>query len=271
MMPRCNGHHGHPTTAPASGEARRPIEAVGSAPHLQLARRRARARGRSAGAAMFIVAVTLGLLAAMGVYGLSATAYDIRAAGHVREAAQVQHTAEQALIMTAETLQPGTAGEIVRVMQLGSSTEIKSTSRHCKSAKPISGTASDQASMRVAEACFILSPDEMKVIAPIPRSNSKEWNKPPFTPKVGANPGSFGDVDLWPFLRVELTNPIDWETPAGFATSSSSVRPPIYTQVRATVFIELKPGTSAADARDNHPAQVLATGRGRLVVGPYSP
>ncbi|CAN5917725.1 hypothetical protein BH11MYX4_BH11MYX4_13540 [soil metagenome] len=47
---------------------------------------RARARRRNAGAVMFIVAVTLGLLAVMGVYGLSATSADIRSAGHMREA-----------------------------------------------------------------------------------------------------------------------------------------------------------------------------------------
>lgn len=247
--------------------------AKGRRPRRTIHLTRARARRRSAGAAMFIVAVTLGLLAAMGVYGLSATAYDVRAAGHVREAAQVQHAAEQALMMTAETLQPGTAGEIVRVMQLDPTLagSIKATSRHCRTAKPISASSAEQASMRAAEACLILSPDEMKVISPIPKSNGNSWHNAPFTPKVGTTPGSFGDVNLWPFLRVELTNPIDWEIPAGFATSSSSVRPPVYTQVRATVFIELKPGADAADARDNHPAQVVATGRGRLVVGPYSP
>ena len=63
---------------------------------------------------MFVVAVTLGLLAAMGVYGLSATAMDIRAAGHFRENAQAQSAAEHAIMLTAETFTPGTAGEIVR-------------------------------------------------------------------------------------------------------------------------------------------------------------
>jgi hypothetical protein len=218
---------------------------------------------------MFIVAVTLGLLAAMGVYGLSATAYDIRAAGHGRAAAQVQHTAEQAIMMTAETLQPGTAGEIVRVMQLDRAS-VGTIKEQCRTAKPSGATASDQAAMRVAEACMILTPDEMKVIAPIPRGTGN-WTNPPFTDKVGTAPGSYGDVNYWPFLRVELTNPIDWDIPAGFSTSTSSVRPPIYTQVRATVFIELKAGTDRADARDHHPAEIRAAGRGRLVVGPYSP
>lgn len=225
-----------------------------------LARVRARRRRRSAGAALFIVAVTLGLLAAMGVYGLSATAYDVRAAGHTREATQVQHAAEQAIVMAAESLSPGTAGEVVRVMQADPTTTVRAKSAACKTAKPVSTNTIDQAARRVAEACLILSPEEMKNLHPI-----KPWSNPAFSNK------SFGDVALFPFVRVELTNPIDWDAPAGFATSSPYGRPPIYTQIRATVFVELKPGTDATDAMNQHAAQVVASGRGRLVVGPYTP
>ena len=97
MMPRC---HQAPPTIPLGAVAQAPRWEVALRPaHVRAARARARARRRSAGAAMFIVAVTLGLLAAMGVYGLSATAYDIRAAGHGRAAAQVQHTAEHLGVM----------------------------------------------------------------------------------------------------------------------------------------------------------------------------
>lgn len=209
---------------------------------------------------MFIVAVTLGLLAAMGVYGLAATAYDVRAAGHVREATQAQHTAEQAVIMTAESLSPGTAGEVVRIMQADPTTTVRANSRACKTAKPVSAGASDQAANRAAEACLILSPQEMRNLHPI-----KPWTNDAFAVK------NFGEVPLYPFLRVELTNPIDWDTPAGFATSSPYGRPPIYTQIRATVFVELKPGANANDALTANPAQVVARGRGRLVVGPYTP
>jgi hypothetical protein len=238
------------------------------------ARARAHARSKSDGAAMFIVAVTLGLLAAMGVYGLSATAYDVRAAGHTREAMQAQHAAEEGIILAAETLQPGTAGEIVRAMQAEANAVVRqrdttgTTTVVCKTAKPLSSASlSQQAEYRAAEACYILTPKEMEAISLI---KTPVWN-PPFRTKVGAAPGAFGDVELYPFIRVELTNPIDWAMPAGYTTSSSSVQPPIYTQVRATVYVELKPGTSFADARDNNAAQVVATGRGRLIVGPYTP
>lgn len=234
--------------------------------------RRARLRRESAGAALFIVAVTLGLLAAMGLYGLSATAYDIRAAGHAREAVQVQHAAEQGIIMTAEALSPGTAGEVVRVMQADLSAGFVDSTRKCKTAKPPSATGYDHAASRVAEACLVVSPSDLSRIHPLTASATADsdpligkWKAPVFTTE------SFGAVALHPFIRVELTNPIDWAAPAGFATSSPYARPPIYTQIRASVMIELKPGSSRTDALDNNAAQAVAAGRGRLVVGPYTP
>jgi hypothetical protein len=219
---------------------------------------------------MFIVAVTLGLLAAMGVYGLAATAYDVRAAGHGREAAQAQHAAEEAVMLAAEVLQPGTAGEIVRAMQADSDALVRQKigggNVVCRTAKPLtSSTDPKAAEFRAAEACMVLSPKEMEKLSLI-----KNW-EPPFRDRTASAPGSFGEVPVYPFVRVELTNPIDWETPPGYATSSSSVRPPIFTQVRATVFVELKQGKTYDDARDLNPAQVVAVGRGRLLVGPYTP
>lgn len=232
---------------------------------------RVRRRRNSRGAALFIVAVTLGLLATMGVYGLSATASDIRAAGHAREAVQVQHAAEQAIIMSAEALSGGTAGTIVRAMQSDPTIGARA-GKACKTAKPTSSASFDQAAHRVAEACLVLTPNELSRLHPLTAKRVADsnplqgrWVSPAFTDE------SFGAVSLHPLVRVELTNPTDWETPPGFATSAPYGRAPIFTQIRATVFVQLKPGDDLADARDNHPAQVVATGRGRLVVGPYIP
>jgi len=90
-----------------------------SSPRSRALRRsvsRSRARRDSGGAVMFIVVVTLGLLAAMGVYGLSAAQADVRAAGHMREALQAQKAGEHALTMAAETLNPENAGPLVATM-----------------------------------------------------------------------------------------------------------------------------------------------------------
>ena len=81
-----------------------------------LAQRRALRRRKEAGAALFVVAVTLALLAAMGVYGLSATALDVRSAGHNREAMAGQNVAQHTMLLTAETLSPSKAQGIISSM-----------------------------------------------------------------------------------------------------------------------------------------------------------
>jgi Tfp pilus assembly protein PilX len=221
---------------------------------------RARARRRSGGAAMFVVAVTLGLLAAMGVYGLSATAMDVRAAGHFRESAQAQSAAEHAIMLTAETFTPGTAGEIVRTMQGGTTGASPIQTKTCKTAKPYTGNAD----YRAAEACLSLSMSEL--IALNAGVNSWVGTDPTygtFSPpgSGGAQPNispSFGAIPDHAFLRVEVTNPVDIPPPPGTGLSPRYT----YTQVTATVFIDMKQTL-------NTTSDTVAQGRGRLSVGPY--
>lgn len=223
---------------------------------------RARRRRESAGAAIFVVAITLGLLAAMGVYGLSATALDVRAAGQERAAAQAQHAAELAIVEAASTIGPGTATTIVRAMQADANLLFSSAgnTKSCKTAKTYNAT--DPVTSRIAEACMVLSPSEMRQISPNTNWGPVDGNPiaVPFSTK------SFGDVPLVPYVRIELTNPINWDAPAGFQTSSNvGAKPPVFTQIRATVFLELRQNGLLS------PADYIATGRGRLVVGPYTP
>lgn len=55
---------------------------------------RARKRQESRGAVIFIVATTLALLAAIGVYALSSAASDTRSSGYHRQATQAQYMSE---------------------------------------------------------------------------------------------------------------------------------------------------------------------------------
>ena len=207
------------------------------------ARRRAARRRDSAGAAMFIVAVTLGLLAAMGVYGLSATASDIRAAGQERQAAQSQRAAELAIIETAQSVGPATASPIVAAISNASAP------RQCRST--------------TTGRCLVLGTPEMKVLSSATWATAAPGAKEPFTTD------SFGDVKLQPYVRVELTDPISW--PASSSASSAgyqiglSTNNPVFTEVRATVYVEMR--SNAFDA----PPDAVVTGRGRLVLGPYIP
>ena len=206
-----------------------------------LALRRARARRREAGAVMFIVVVTLGLLAAMGVYGLSAASADVRAAGHMREALQAQKAGEHALTMTAETLNPKTVGPLVAQMSTLGRTA------NCKTAGPLPAAAT---SVPPGAACLRLTEVGMRAAA----GTVTPWNAVP-----AFAPDSFGSVTSVPNVSVELSNPFDVQRPGFDATMR-------FTQVTATVFVDVR---STVDI--GAPAQSIVSGRGRLTVGPISP
>lgn len=216
-----------------------------------LALRRSRRRHESAGAAMFVVAVTLGLLAAMGVYGLAATAQDVRAAGHVREATQAQHAAEAAIVMASQTLNSGNAANTINTMMSENSAN-SARATNCKSAKPFSAAGYDQSLGRIAEACFVISPNEMKVLSP-----NNTWST--VTGQIsGFTAESFGEVPVKPYVSIELTNPVTWQAP-GYGGNGT---PQQFLQVRATVYSEMK--NAVGDV-----PQSVSVGRGRLVIGPF--
>jgi len=196
---------------------------------------------------MFIVSVTLALLALMGVYGLSATSADIRGAGHMREALQGQRAGEAALMMTAETFNPTVAQGLVSTMNLGNA-----QTKDCRTAAPY--TPGGNVATRAAEACIRLDPARMVVIANT--SNPlNPWAVAAPPAEVGFTMQSFGNVANQPHINVEITNPINIEVPAG---NSQSVQ---YSQVTVTVFVQMK--TSAVAT-----AETAVAGRGRLTVGP---
>lgn len=216
---------------------------------LKHARSRARRRRESAGAAMFIVAVTLGLLAVMGLYGLSATSADVRAAGHTRETLQAQKTAEHSLNTTAELLTPSKAKEIYEAMYGNGDSNTK----NCFSTPTYTGAVD----RRDAEACKRLSLLEI--------SQQSNLARAPFTTK------SFGDVQnnatttggdglvlngsSTNTIQVELSNPID--VPIVGSTTEKKV------QVTVTVYTTLRP-------TPNEPPQLVVTGRARMTIGPVS-
>jgi hypothetical protein len=213
---------------------------------IQSARRgalsRARQRRRNDGAVMFIVVVTLGLLAAMGVYGLTATQADIKSAGHMREALQAQKAGEHSLMMTAETFNPASAKALVEAMSGPSRTT------DCKTALPGAPTTLP---VPPAYACLRLTADEMKLVG----DSVNMWTAtPPFAVD------GFGAVLNKPFVAVEVTNPVDVPPPPGSGYDPATQR---FTQVTVTVFVTVKPSAGV-------PAESVVAGRGRMTVGPIT-
>jgi hypothetical protein len=212
---------------------------------------------------MFIVAITLGILAAIGVYGLSATAVDVRAAGHLREAAQAESAAEHGIALAADSFTPGTAGELIRAMQSG--TTIQAT--NCQTANAFNSAAEPNSQYRSAQACLSWNTAEMENIngqAGGPNPGANPWwtsnlTGPPKTADRSTfSADSFGQVPDKPYLRVEITNPVDIPPPPGTSLNDRYT----FTQVTATVFVDMK--TASGNAPDS-----TIVGRGRMTVGPY--
>lgn len=206
-------------------------------PSRGLALRRARARRRNAGAVLFIVAVTLGLLAVMGVYGLTATSADIKSAGHMREALQGQRAAEATIMMTAETFNPSKADGLVKLAQAGAG---NGQSSGCRTANTYTGATGTAA----AEACIKLDITEMTALA----ANVNPWVAAPFTSQ------SFGNVTNQAFVLVEVGNPVT-------IRGSGNSKEVSFTQVTATVFVDLKASAAVA-------TETAIAGRGHITVGP---
>lgn len=188
---------------------------------------------------MFIVVVTLGLLAAMGVYGMSSASSDIRAAGHMRDALQGQKAGEHALIMTAEVLNPGSAQPLVTNM-----TDENNRTKNCKTAAPYAGAGTAPS----AAGCLRLTETEM--------TNAVALVNPHINP--GFVNDSFGALNTKPYVEVELSNPLDMPPPPGSGYDPNTTK---FTQVTATVFVNVRTAPTAA-------AQSVVAGRGRLTVGP---
>jgi hypothetical protein len=78
---------------------------------------RARRRQKSEGAIIFIVATTLALLAAMGVYALTNTTAEIRTAGYQRQALQAHYVTNVATIGAVEAFSPDNVSYIDNQMR----------------------------------------------------------------------------------------------------------------------------------------------------------
>lgn len=220
-----------------------------------LAARRALRRRKEGGAALFVVAVTLALLATMGVYGLSATSLDVRAAGHNREAMVGQNVAQHSLLLTAETFSPSKAQGIVNGMYGPNRTN------DCKTSRKYSGTTTKYNN---AEACTRLNMTRLQALSIGPSSAlgptgsgaSYIFQSDSFGKDPGGTP-----LPLQPDVQIEITSPVSVAMP-GFQSSDMNNQQKQFAVVTVTVFTEMREPSKAPE--------MAVLGRGRIVVGPVS-
>lgn len=217
---------------------------------------RARARRRQRGASMFVVAITLGLLGAMGVYGLNSTASDFRAVSHLREGLHAQRASESAMTIAAEAFNPMTGPKLLEDLT-GSAADASK----CKKSAA-ARVATSAVSGLNAQACLTLTLDELKIIINGAMGGSGNWGTAtPFTsesffPVTTGEPAGA----LTPEVFVEVSNPGESATPPGWDQNKD-----LFYEVTVT------PVTRMVAAGTNGATQSTAIGRARVVVGPARP
>ncbi len=209
---------------------------------LPLAKARVGRRARARGAVMFIVAMTLSIIAAMGMYALNVAATEVKTAGYVREQTQASYLSEYGVIASTQEV-TGPKAQMYRDLM------IKTPDTNCTSLYGIPNTAG-----ALPLACRRVGSTEL----------ASQWNPPanplvvPFTsPATESGRGSEG-IATAPDFYVELTDPTQRNAPAGYGTN------------QGLCFIEFTVagvGLSQLNA-GNYISEGLQTSRGRLIGGP---
>ncbi len=152
---------------------------------------RARRRRDEGGAVLFIVAMTLAVLASLGMYALTRTSDEVKTSGYARQAAQAHYLAEYGILGEANDVNPQTAQLYLGLMRNASRADTKCISLP----QPQTGLPYSQL------ACRRMGSSEI----------ATKWigaAAMPTTP-YGQN-GMAGD------FFVELTDPVQAQPPQGF-------------------------------------------------------
>jgi len=195
---------------------------------------RARARVRDGGAVMFIVAMTLTLLGAMGVYALNMATAEVRASGYLRQSTQTHYVSEWAVLGAAEALTVDGQHLAIAIsantpMVPGLSNTLRSM---CPSlaAVPVNPNISSPA----ARSCLMFwSADLMSqtygsgalfnpLITAAPNTPIEPWVAPGNTASLR---GDLGLQNLSPDFFVEFTDLTPTSPPAGAGTGPG--QPPV--------------------------------------------
>lgn len=163
---------------------------------LRLSRARARARARQRGAVIFIVAMTLAVLAAMGVYALRAASYEVRASGYARQNAQAHYLSEYGVIAAAETVNAETAD-----LHLGLMMNPSRRDTNCVSLPNVDLSSADIA--LTSKACRRMGASEL----------AQQFT---FSGQTAFPSNPFGPFPLTGDFFIELTDPFQTQPPEGY-------------------------------------------------------
>jgi hypothetical protein len=217
------------------------------------AKRRAARRRREDGAALFIVAMTLAVLASVGIYALAAASSEIRTSGYERQGVQSHYLSTYGVLGAAHEIASSRAQLYMNLMLTNPDT--------CPGSLP--GVPTSAAIQ--TRACRRLGSAEM----------SATWTAGPSaldayggtTPYQSAStPGSFGPTLTHGDFFVELTAPLQANPPARYGLNLNFC----FIQLTATATGFTEPGFASPNYTAQYAAHGLEMQRARLLAGPIT-
>jgi hypothetical protein len=210
---------------------------------------------------MFIVAMTLAVLAAMGVYALQIASDEIKTAGFVRQQLQTQYLSEYGVSAIAQALSNNS--------QMYATIMSSQPDTGCYSLFQIStqSTANPQ-----AQACHRAGSPELGGQV-VPSGTSPATLLSAWTASGSDLTRGMIGIQSSPDFFVEVTDPNQRQPPPGYATNASA--PVCFIQVTASAF-GLTPMTQTSSATDTFLAgstpgflsEGLEMSRARVMFGP---
>jgi len=179
-------------------------------PQLAGAKRRAASRASSDGAVMFVVAMTITVLAALGAWALQSAAMEVRMAGYERQNTQTHYLSEYGVLAAMQSLNATYAPAILPVAVVG----VGGVRAQCLSAP----TQNNASASCMAKACFRWSASQSTLniynTAYTYPATAAPYAIDPSS-VTGTTPGSFGLTSMQGDFAVELTEPVQGPAQAG--------------------------------------------------------
>jgi hypothetical protein len=238
------------------------------------AKRRSHARARERGAVMFVVAMTLALLAAMGAYALNMASAEVRASGYLRQNTQTHYLSEWAVLGGAEalTLDAQHLGFAISANNLS----VPGLSNNMRTGCPsIAAVPAAPTSSTVARSCLMFWSTDLtntlygsgSKFVPL-TTCSAPINKPIEPYQSGGNLSLRGDMGLStsPDFLLEFTDLTSLGPPSGQSSSPDQQKQCSY--LVTVTGTGVTPTGAGAGTTAGAPTEGMETTRSRVIFGP---
>jgi hypothetical protein len=213
---------------------------------------------------MFIVAMTLAVLASVGVYALAAASNEVRTSGNERQNTQTHYLSQYGILVASEELAGSKAQLYLGVM-------LANPDTNCSSLQNVPTTGVDpmiKACRRVGATEFHDSAANWLTTPTVTYIGQQPFNGDPTLP--GPTPGSLGPTPLKADFYVEFTAPTSARTASGYGLNSQACFVQFTTTSVGVTQPQPVPAAGGANATF-FGGEGLEMQRARLVAGPITP